>query len=155
MCSDLKQDILDSIEDIGDLLASYESLFKTVKQRAPDNIELAAMGTILHSFYTGVEGVFLLVSKQIDKTTPDDSSWHQSLLKQMMAATEERAYLISPESASLLAPYLKFRHFFRHAYAFMLDWSRLKPLADDLISVWGTDREDIATFCVTHASFTP
>ena len=155
MSSDLKQDILDSIEDIGDLLTSYESLLETVKLRSPNNIELAAMGTILHSFYNGVEGVFLLVSKQIDKTTPDNSSWHQSLLNQMMTATEERANLISPESASHLAPYLKFRHFFRHAYAFMLDWSRLKPLADDLMAVWGNVKEELTAFCDTHTSFNP
>jgi len=149
--SDLKQDILDAIEDINELLASYELLFIRIKQTEPDNIELAALGTVLHSFYNGVEGVFLLVSKQVDNGTPTDSAWHQTLLNQMMASTDGRACVISPDTASILAPYLKFRHFFRHAYAFMLDWKRFKPLADDLSTVWNTVKEDIVAFCDTFS----
>ena len=146
MYSDLKQDIIDAIEDINDLLISYELLFTRVEQREPDNIELAAMATVLHSFYNGIESIFLLVSKQIDKETPNDSTWHQSLLNQMITETKERACLISPDTASILASYMKFRHFFRHAYAFMLDWRHLKPLVDDLNSVWNTVREDFVLF---------
>ena len=66
MCSNMKQDILDAVEDVNDLLTAYEDLFLTLTQREPDRIELAALGAILNSFYNGVEGVFLLVSKQID-----------------------------------------------------------------------------------------
>jgi len=56
--SDIKQDILDSIADINDLLTSYEVLFARLKESDPDKIELAALGTILHSFYNGIEGIF-------------------------------------------------------------------------------------------------
>jgi hypothetical protein len=147
----LKQDILESIEDVNDLLASYELLLIRIKQSEPDNIELAALGTVLHSFYNGIEGIFLLVSKQIDKETPNDSSWHQSLLHQVATPTEKRERLLSPEAASLLAPYMRFRHFFRHAYAFMLDWRRLKPLADDLDVVWETVKRDMVEFCNSYS----
>ena len=147
MSSDVKQDILDTVEDINDLLISYEPLFIRIKQSEPDNIELAALGTVLHSFYNGIEGIFLLVSKQIDSETPSDPAWHQTLLSQMTKANDRRICLISPDTASILAPYLKFRHFFRHAYAFMLDWRRLEPLADDLDSVWKTVKGDIKIFC--------
>ena len=50
MSSDIRQDIKDSVEDIGELLASYELLFSRLEQNEPDNIELAALGTVLHSF---------------------------------------------------------------------------------------------------------
>jgi len=145
--SDIRQDILDSVEDIGELLASYELLFTRLEQNEPDNIELAALGTVLHSFYNGIEGIFLLIAKQIDKNTPSDLTWHQSLLNQMTTATSDRACLISADTAAALAAYLKFRHFFRHAYAFMLDWERLKPLSDDLISIWNAARAEIIVFC--------
>jgi hypothetical protein len=145
--SDVKQDIFDSVEDISELLSSYDILFARLKENTPDKIELAALGTVLHSFYNGIEGIFLLVSKQIDKITPSDSAWHQSLLNQVTEKTVDRASLISQDTASLLAAYLKFRHFFRHAYAFMLDWNRIKPLADNLCSVWVTVKAEIAVFC--------
>jgi len=147
--SDLKKDVLDAIEDINDLLTLYEPLLLRLEQNEPDIIELAALGTVLHSFYNGIEGIFLLVSKKIDNETPNNPAWHQALLNQMMAVTEARTCLISPDVASVLAPYLKFRHFFRHAYAFMLDWNRLKPLVGDLKSVWDAVREDIIGFCVS------
>ena len=147
MSSDIKQDILDSVDDIDDLLNLYLLLFERIKQKVPDNIELAALATVLHSFYNGIEGIFLLVSKQIDNETPDDPTWHQSLLNQMITETSKRAYLIDIDTAFKLAPYLKFRHFFRHAYAFMLDWRHMKPLLDNLDAVWTAVKKDIIIFC--------
>ena len=146
MSSDIQQDIIDSIEDISELLSSYDTLFQSVKIKNPDRVELAALGTIMHSFYNGIEGIFLYVAKNIDKTIPDDSSWHQSLLKQVTGKTENRSPVISKHSADLLAPYIKFRHFFRHAYTFMLNWQQMKPLVDDLHSVWVTVKNDIELF---------
>ena len=150
MSSDLKQDILDSIDDINDLLRSYEILFSTIEQKEPDIIELAALGTVLHSFYNGVEGIFILIAKQIDKTTPSNAAWHQALLIQMTEKTSARSCVISLDIATLLAPYMKFRHFFRHAYSFMLDWVRLKPLVNELISTWDTVKEAFTIFCDTQ-----
>lgn len=147
MSSDLKKDIIDAIEDIDDIFTKYELLFANVKQHIPDNIELAALGTVLHSFYNGVEGIFLLVAKHFDNNIPGGLTWHQSLLNQMVTATGTRGRLISPDTASILAAYLKFRHFFRHAYSFMLDWVHLKQLTEDLDSVWVTVRKDIVAFC--------
>ena len=146
MSSDVSQDISDSIEDISDLLASFDLLLSTVRQKDPDNIELAALGTVLHSFYNGIEGIFLVVAKRIDGTVPLDSAWHQTLLTQVTEKTDNRAPLISTQAAHLLAPYMKFRHFFRHSYTFMLDWQRMKPLVDDLHSVWNTVRLEIEYF---------
>jgi len=147
--SDLKLDIIDSINDIDDLLTTYEQLFERVKQNEPDKIELAALGTVLHSFYNGVDGIFILISKKIDNKVPSDSTWHQALLNNMVETTVNRKHLISHDTALILAPYLKFRHFFRHAYAFMLDWKRIKPLFDELISVWDKTKLDITAFCNT------
>ena len=135
---------------MNDLLTSYELLTR-IKQSEPDNIELAALDTVLHSFYNEIEWIFLLVAKQVDMETPSNSTWHQSLLHHAAAPTEKSASLLIPETASLLAPYMKFRHFFRHAYTFMLDWRRLKPLADDLTTVWDAVRIDIIEFCNSYS----
>ena len=146
MSSDILQDIADSIEDITELLKSYENLFITVEQKHPDNIELAALATVLHSFYNGIEGIFLYIAKRIDGTVPNDFSWHHTLLLQVTEATDNRIPVISLQNADLLAPYLKFRHFFRHSYAFMLDWPRMKPLVNELHSVWTTVKNEMESF---------
>ena len=149
MSSDLRQDILDSIEDINDLLKAYKDLFEKVKQSKPDIVETAALGTVLQSFYNGVEGIFLLVAKQMDNQAPSDSAWHQTLLNQVLEKTGFRDGLITSDTAASLAMYMKFRHFFRHAYTFMLDWERLQPLVDELMIVWETTKDEIITFCET------
>jgi len=145
--SDLKQDILDSIDDINDLLETYKELFNKVKYKKPDLVELAALGSVLQSFYNGIEGIFLLIAKQVDMQTPNDNAWHQTLLNQVLEKTSERSNVITIETASKLAPYMKFRHFFRHAYSFMLDWERLQPLVNELETVWDTTGDELVTFC--------
>jgi hypothetical protein len=145
--SDLRQDIFDSVEDINDLLTSYEELFRKVQQDEPNLVELAALGSILQSFYNGVEGIFILIAKQIDKKMPGDNTWHQTLLNQVLESNNNRGSVITYDTASDLAAYMKFRHFFRHAYTFMLDWKRLEPLVDELEIIWAAVRDDVMLFC--------
>ena len=76
----------------------------------------------------------------------DDFAWHQSLLRQVTENNANRSSVISKQTVEIIAPYIKFRHFFRHAYAFMLDWQRIKPLVDDLNAVWVTVKNDIESF---------
>jgi hypothetical protein len=147
--SDLKQDILDSIEDIEELFSSYDVLFMCVNQRDPDSIELAALGTVLHSFYNGIEGIFLLIAKQIDGEVPNESAWHQVLMNRMTMPATKRPAVISSQAADQLASYMKFRHYFRHAYAFMLDWTRMKQLVKDLPSVWTAFKDEVTVFAET------
>ena len=149
MSSDLRQDILDSVEDINDMLKVYEELIEKAKQSKPDIVEIAALGSVLQSFYNGVEGIFLLVAKQIDNRTPSDPAWHQTLLNQVLEKTGLREGIVTSDTAASLAMYMKFRHFFRHAYTFMLDWERLQPLVDELTTIWETTKDEITTFCDT------
>ena len=149
MSSNIPRDVADSINDIAELLKTYENLFLTVEQKHPDNIELAALATVLHSFYNGIEGIFIYIAKRIDRTVPNDFSWHHTLLLQATEETDKRIPVISMQTADLLAPYLKFRHFFRHSYAFLLDWPRMKPLVDDLYSVWAAVKNELESFIYT------
>ena len=149
MSFDLRQDINDSVEDINDMLKAYSGLLDKVNQEKPDLVERAALGSVLQSFYNGVEGVFILIAKQIDKKVPSDNTWHQSLLNQMLEATDNRSAVINSDTASNLAAYMKFRHFFRHAYTFMLDWERLQPLVNELNSTWCNVKDAIFAFCDT------
>ena len=146
MSSDIRQDIQDSISDINDLLSHYDALLRRVDQSVPGKVELAAMGAVLQSFYNGIEGMFLLISKQIDGNVPTDPSWHQALLNRMTETTADRNALISSETADQLAMYMKFRHFFRHSYSFMLDWERLEQLVTDLMSVWDAASREFEEF---------
>ena len=65
--------IQDEIKNIDDLLVEYELLFDLAKQREPDSVETLALAALMHSFYNGLENIFLLISKRIDFYTPNTS----------------------------------------------------------------------------------
>jgi uncharacterized protein YutE (UPF0331/DUF86 family) len=67
----------------------------------------------------------------------------------MTETTLNRSALISSETADKLAMYMKFRHFFRHSYTFMLDWNRLEQLVQELFQVWKAFESEVKEFVCT------
>jgi len=65
------------------LLATYADLIDRVQQQAPDVVELAALATVLHSYYNGAENVFLAVARHLDVQVPEGTRWHRELLAQV------------------------------------------------------------------------
>jgi len=142
----LFQTITVEIAQLDQLFATYGVLLAQVQQRPPDAVELAALATVLHSFYNGAEGVFVAVARQLDQHVPDETRWHRFLLAQVARPTAMRPALISALLEARLTDYLAFRHYFRHAYAFTLDWPRLEPLARGLSSVHNALRDELTAF---------
>ncbi|NLF97355.1 MAG: hypothetical protein GX569_11485 [Candidatus Riflebacteria bacterium] len=71
------------IEQIDKLIETYSDLLKKCVQSEPDKIEIAALGSILHSFYNGLENIFSVIAKEVDETVPQGFSWHKELLIQI------------------------------------------------------------------------
>lgn len=46
----------------------------------------------------------------------------------------------------MLIEYMGFRHFYRHAYSFMLNWSEMKRLVLNIEIVWLLIKEDVDKF---------
>jgi hypothetical protein len=111
------------IGQIDQLFVAYADLLERVQQRTPDLIEVAAVASVLHSFYNGRENAFLAIAKGLDRQVPDSAQWHRDLLLHMTQETASRGEVISTELAQKLADYLGFRHFYRHTYSFLLAWS--------------------------------
>lgn len=128
------------------LFATYAGLLARVRHQEPDVIELAALATVLHSFYNGAEGIFLAIARQLDRHVPDEPRWHRLLLAQMAHPEGRRPAVISTLLETRLTDYLAFRHYFRHTYAFTLDWARLEPLVRELPTVHETLRDELTTF---------
>ena len=40
-------------------------------------VERTALGSVLHSFYTGLEGIFLTVAKRVDEQVPSGNRWQE------------------------------------------------------------------------------
>jgi uncharacterized protein YutE (UPF0331/DUF86 family) len=99
-------------------------------------IELAAIATFLHNIYNGIENLLKQVAKAKGVEFAGSPTWHKDLLDFSASSG-----IIPGELADQLYEYLTFRHFFVHAYGFMLEEAQLEPLARDIPNLW---REFIA-----------
>jgi hypothetical protein len=116
-------------EQLARLLATMQPLLSKCRETAPTEIELSALAATLHSFYTGIENIFKRVAVEIDGQTVAGEAWHRDLLRRMKEPGLNRPALLSAQLHDTLLDYLRFRHVFRNAYSFDLDWAKLSPLA--------------------------
>ena len=144
MLDDIVRDQLRSeILQIEDLFAEFAELLDKSASTEPSMVERAALGSVLHSFYTGLEGIFLTVAKRVDEQVPAGNRWHRDLLDQVAAATDRRTALISKETKESLQAYLAFRHFFRQAYTYVLRWEEMRDLVNGLASTWARTKTEL------------
>lgn len=141
-----KEKILFKINDIDRLFDEYQLVFEKAKCVTPDLFDMTILGSVLHSFYNGLENIFELVAKNIDNNIPTGNKSHKELLQQMVNVTDARNNVISEELYVKLREYATFRHFFRHAYSFQLDWAKLEPLVENLFDVWQEAKECLKLF---------
>ncbi len=132
----VKEKIKFKINDIDELFYEYELIFHKVKLKEPDLFDMTILGSVLHSFYNGLENIFEIIAKDIDNYVPSGSKCHQELLRQMADISEFRNAIISEDIYLKLREYATFRHFYRHAYSFQLNWEKMKPLVDEVFEVW-------------------
>lgn len=91
---------------IDELIVTYEPLLEKSSRQVPDVIEKTALAAVLHSFYNGVEKIFLSIVKELDEDNPEGSHWHRALLLRMTEENTRRKSVISEKLARQLADYL-------------------------------------------------
>ena len=148
MANAVKLKIAFEISQIDELIEKSSVLLQKCILQEPDFIELNAAGAILHSYYNGLENIFLLIRKNIDKTVLSSERWHSELLKSMFAATEVRRPLFEKKLYDQLVDYMGFRHFFRHTYGYHLRWDLIKPLLMNIKENWNTVKSNIETIII-------
>jgi len=134
------------IDQIDELFAVYSDLLEKTRRETPDPVEVAALGSILHSFYNGLENIFLRVAKELDRDIPAGSDSHRALLNQIGRPTLQRPALLSPTVTQKLESYLTFRHFYRHSYTYLLNWVKLESLIVSLEIVWSQAKAELNMF---------
>jgi len=104
-------------------------------------IELAAIATFLHNIYNGIENILKQNLKAKGIEIPESATWHKELLN-----LSESQGIISEKLSDQLYEYLTFRHFFVHAYGFMLDEDHLEVLAVNIPDIWLQFTKEIDSF---------
>lgn len=139
----VKEKIEFQIDDIDRLFVEFELIFKKVEYNEPDLFDMTILGSVLHSFYNGLENIFEIIAKDIDGYIPTGNKSHQELLHQMASENGERNELIGEELYIKLKEYATFRHFYRHAYSFQLNWKKMQPLVEEIHHVWSEIKSNL------------
>ena len=134
------------ISKINNLVEKSKVLVSKSKIQEPDFIELNAAGSILHSYYSGLESIFNLIYKSFYKKTLTGNMWHSDLLTDMFERNEKHEPILPQELFQPLKEYLGFRHVFRHSYGYELDWQKLSPLFFNLEENWMSVRKFLRDF---------
>ncbi len=133
------------LEEMRNLLDLYKKeLFEL--DREPNLVEITALAGVLHSFYSGIEKIFLIIAKKVDKKIPHDINWHKTLLFQMAKENDFRKAVISEIIKDRLSEYLAFRHFYRHSYTSRLKWKEMKDLVASIQQTWEKFASEISVF---------
>jgi len=119
-------------------------------QRSPDqqDVYLDSVALNLHGFYSGVERLFELIARHVDRDLDlaTGETWHQDLLQRMTKDIQERPALIGGESASMLDELRRFRHLVRNVYTFNLVPEKMDPLVSSLPELWPRLRAELLAF---------
>ena len=142
----LRRLIVRELEEIDTLLGRSSPLLESPRDAEPSFERLAALSTVLNSFYTGIERIFQRIVKEFDPRQPEGERWHIELLNQVARGTESRLPVISEESRQRLRDYLAFRHRSRHTYANYLVWDGMAQLVAGMSPTWNTVRAEILQF---------
>ncbi len=127
----LKADILDEMRNLEKLSGEFPHIEKllSLEEKQVTFFDKAAVGYFLHTFYNGSENIFTLVAKFFENDV-GPQTWHSDLLKRMkLEIPGYRPALIDEDLYYALNEFRAFRHVFRHAYSFHLDWGKIKILA--------------------------
>lgn len=117
--------------EVENVEAALRNLEETMARPIKTVVELAAMGTFLHNVYNGIENILKQTLKLRSIQLAKGENWHKELLNLSV-----KQGVISAETSDELYEYLTFRHFFVHAYGFMLEEIPLESLVHNIPMVW-------------------
>jgi len=140
------QKIQFEIEQIDELIDASNPVFDLCRIKEPDFIEKCGVALILQSFYNGIEKLILLIIKNKDIKLPTGIKWHKELFDKAFKKTKNRTHIFKEELYESLYEYLRFRHFVRHAYGYILKWEKMKNILFEMTALWEKIKEDINIF---------
>lgn len=92
----------------------------------------------LHNIYNGIENILKRVVAAKNIEIPASVTWHKDLLNLSLSMG-----IISEKTCDDLYKYLTFRHFFIHAYGFMLEEVYMEDLVNDIPEVWSRFMKEV------------
>ncbi|MHB1256598.1 MAG: ribonuclease toxin HepT-like protein [Dethiobacteraceae bacterium] len=112
------------------------NLLTIIKSSSTENEEKTVyLGYMLHNLYCALEDIFKRVAEAFENNVDDLSRYHRDLLRRMsFELPGVRPALLTAQTYRTLDELRRFRHLFRHAYAYQLDPRRVAELQSVMIN---------------------
>ena len=134
----IKQKIHAEIENIDTVMIELE---KVKDKPQKELVVLVGIGAYLQNIYMGMENILKQLLLHNSIKIPDTPSWHKDLL---ILSIEYN--FITKEIADEIGKFLFFRHFFTHAYGFLIEEEKLKPLMDNIPETYSEFKIEIEKY---------
>lgn len=142
LLDELRQDwaaVAEHARELSDLRADWAAV-------ASDRLRVVMSCVLVHGWYTGLEMIFERVARRLDQDVPRGEQSHKELLHQMTIELPGlRPAVISDQAEVELRQVLKFRHFFRHAYAVPYDPAKVLAEVDRVVRLHASLERDLAS----------
>jgi len=149
--SEIRERILQEVAELDKIVEKNEQFLQQIQleeARPYQEAIVSALALNIHSFYTGAERIFELISTKIDYRMPTGYDWHRQLLDQMSVSIPEvREAVISEETKQCLEEFRRFRHVVRSIYAYQLETSRVMELARFVLTCNQHFTSEVRQFC--------
>jgi hypothetical protein len=144
----LAERIRDEITDLDRSVARVFAAWERGKIAVADqDYFLDAVALNLHGFYSGVERLFELTARYIDR--------HELATQMAQEMPDIRPAVISADVAAALDEYRRFRHLVRNIYATNLVPAKMQGLIDHLQPLWLELRIELAAFAAFLERISP
>ncbi len=144
---ELAERIRGELSDLERLLPRIERSWQQANHMPEEFAFLDSVAFNLHSFYSGLERLFELIARYVDRDIPVGKTWHRDLLIQMTNEAQDlRPAVIGQKSFSYLDELRRFRHLVRNVYTMNLSAVRMEPLVIGLFDNWTQLRSELLAF---------
>jgi hypothetical protein len=134
---------------IGALGSAISSGHSSLTADAGNGPALAYVAVQIHRYYTGIENALERIER-VFGSIPSGGEWHTELLNgSALDIPGVRPPILAPHLTEPLREVLRFRHFFRHAYAVELDAAKLRRVG----AIVGTVHRDVMASLEHFAAF--
>ena len=140
--------IRSEIKDLERLIQKAQHTWSHIHKLPDDqDVYLDSVALNLHGFYSGLERLFELIARHVDRDLPTGEYWHRKLLLQMAQDLPDiRPAVISSESVSSLDEVRRFRHLVRNVYTFNLDPEKMESLIAILPDLFPQIKAELLSF---------
>ena len=144
----LAERIRGEITDLTEVIDRAGQAWQFVQERPPEQYAYVdSVALNLHGFYSGLEKLFELIARYVDRNLPEGETWHRDLLQQMSQDFSDiRPAVISQNNAAIVDEFRRFRHLVRNVYTINLVPEKMEGLMDTLPEFWPTLRAELLAF---------